>query len=173
MPRADTLASGLDQLTSLESLAEANGGNLSSTDVEIEEISLDADTAGKMSVEPGTVALVVRRVKILRDARVAWIVDYIPAGVLPFGQIRAEFTGSVLDLLLNHPELQVEYADANLTAMPADRTLAKRLDVRTGTPVLSLEEVTLTRSGRAVNLSQCWMLPDYFNFTLRRRRGHN
>ena len=72
-----------------------------------------------------------------------------------------------------HGELQVEYSDATLTALPADRDLAKRLDVKTGTPVVSLEEVTLTRSGQAIQVSHCWMLHEHLNFTPRCCRGNN
>lgn len=173
LPRANTLATGLDQLSSLEVLAAADGGQLSSADVEIEEIDLPADDAAKLSLAAGERALVVRRVKVLRGARVAYIVDYIPAGVLDFDLVRREFSGSVLDVLLDHAELHVEYADATLTAIGAGDRLAGLLGVPVGAPVLGLEEVTLTRSGRAVNLSKCWMLPAHFNFTLRRRRGNS
>lgn len=170
LPRARTLASGLDQLTSLDSLAAASGDILGSADVEIAEVTLDADLADKLLAAEGSTALVVRRVKLLHDRPVAWIVDHVPDGVLPFATIRDEFAGSVLDILLAHTELQVEYSDATLTAMSADGRIARRLDTLTGTPVLHLDEVTLTRSGQAVNLSEAWMLPEYFNFTLRRRR---
>ncbi|HEX5598117.1 MAG TPA: GntR family transcriptional regulator [Micromonosporaceae bacterium] len=173
LPRANTLATGLDQLSSLEVLAAADGDQLASEDVEIEEVELAADDAAKLSLPAGNRALVVRRVKILHNTRVAYIVDYIPEGVLDFDLVRREFSGSVLDVLLSHPELQVEYADATLTAIGAGQRLAGLLQVPVGTPVLNLEEITLTRSGRAVNLSKCWMLPNYFSFTLRRRRGHS
>lgn len=172
LPRADTLSTGLDQLSSLEVLA-AGKGPLSSAEVQIEEVDLSPDDAPKLSLPAGARALVVRRVKVLGGARVAYIVDYVPDGVLDFELIRREFSGSVLDVLLSHPELQVEYADATLTAIGAGQALAGLLHVPAGTPVLSLEEITLTRSGRAVNLSMCWMLPMFFNCTLRRRRGHN
>lgn len=170
LPRARTLASGLDQLTSLDSLAAASGDILSSGDIEIAEVTLDADLADKLLAAEGSTALVVRRVKLLHDRPVAWIVDYVPEGVLPFQTIRDEFAGSVLDVLLTHTELQVEYSDAILTAMSADSCIARRLDTLTGTPVLHLDEVTLNRSGQAVNISEAWMLPQHFNFTLRRRR---
>ena len=170
LPRANTLATGLDQLSSLEVLAAAE---LSSAEVEIEEVALTVEDAAKLSLPAGEPALVVRRVKVLRGARVAYIIDYLPEGVLDFDLVRREFAGSVLDVLLDHAELQVEYADATLTAIGAGERLAGLLHVPVGTPVLGLEEVTLTRSGRAVNLSKCWMLPTHFNFTLRRRRGHS
>lgn len=171
LPRARTLASGLDQLTSLDSLASIHGDILTSTDVELTEIALDHGIAEKLSVAPGASALVVRRVKLLRGARVAWIVDYLPEGVLPFSTVHDEFNGSVLDILLAHTELQVEYSDATLAVTQAGASLSQRLAVPEGTPLLHVEETTRTRAGRAVNLSECWMLPKHFNFTLRRRRG--
>jgi GntR family transcriptional regulator len=171
LPRAQTLASGLDQLLSLESQAAANGDVLTSADMLFTQLGLDSETAAKLSLAPGTLALEVRRVKLLRGVRAAWIVDYVPEGVLPFTTLQEEFGGSVLDVLMAHRELEVEYSDASLTAIPAGAALAKRLAVRPGTPVVSLEEVTLTRAGTAINLSECWMLPQYFSLSLRRRRG--
>ena len=170
LPRPQTLASGLDQLTSIDSLA-TDQGSLSTAGVEIEEIALDEELATQMAVAPGSTALVIRRVKLHRGTPVAWVVDYVPEGFLDFAVLRKEFAGSVLDVLLDHAELQVEYSDAIVTALPADRQLADRLDVKPGTSVISLEEVTLTRSGEAINVSHCWMLPEHFSFTLRRRRG--
>lgn len=173
LPRATTLATGLDRLSSLEALAETRGGALSSDQVEIVEVSLDAEDAGKLGLEAGAVALAVRRVKLLGGVPIAWIADYIPEGVIPFDQIRDEFTGSVLDVLMDHAELQVEYADATLDAVAADRKLARLLGVKAGAPLLSLEEVTLTRSGRPIDLSKCWMIPQHFSCTVRRRRGQS
>ncbi len=172
LPRAETLAQGLDQLSSLDSLA-ADHGSLTTADIHIEEIALADELAEQMGLAANVRTLVVRRVKLHRGTPVAWIVDYVPEGFVPFDTLRSEFAGSVLDVLLAHGELMVEYSDATLTAMPASRDLAKRLNVKTGTPVISLEEVTLTRSGQAINLSHCWMLPEHFKLTLRRRRGRN
>lgn len=172
LPRAGTLVSSLDQLSSIESQA-TDPGALRTGGIEIETIALDDTLAIQMSVQQGSKALVVRRVKLLNGTPIAWVVDYIPEGVLPFDVISAEFSGSVLDVLLAHRALHVEYSDTTLTAMPANRELAKRLHVKTGTPVVSLEGVTLTRSGQAINVSRSWMLPEHFNFTLRRRRGNN
>ncbi len=172
LPRAETLVQGLDQLSSLDSLA-ADQNSLTTAEVDIEEVALDEAIAKQMGLDAGIATLVVRRLKLHRGTPVAWIVDYVPAGFLPFDVLRSEFTGSVLDVLLAHDELQVEYSDATLTALPADRQLARRLAVKVGTPVINLEEVTLGRSGQAVNVSHCWMLPEHFNFTLRRRRGRS
>ncbi len=172
LPRPQILASGLDQLTSIDSLA-ADQDSLSTGDVEMEEIALGEQPARQLAVPPGTRALVIRRVKLHRGTPVAWVVDYVLEGFLDFITLRKEFTGSVLDVLLAHEELQVEYSDATVTALPADRPLARRLHVEPGTTVISLDELTLTRSGEALNLSHCWMLPEHFRFTLRRRRGHN
>lgn len=170
LPRAKALASGLDQLSSLDSLATDHNG-LSTAAVEIDEVPLNEDLATQFSLPAGTPTLVIRRVKMYQGTPVAWIVDYVPEGFIAFETLRNEFSGSVLDVLLDHRELQVEYSDATLTAIPAGRELAERLHVAVGTPVISLAEVTLTRSGEAINVSHCWMLPEHFRFTLRRRRG--
>jgi len=130
----------------------------------------DADQATVLERHAGTQSIVVRRVKVYDDDRVSWIVDYIPVGVLPFSVIRQEFAGSVLDVLLAHTELEVEFSDCQITALGLPSDVAGKLNVKEGVPAIYLDELTRSRTGEVLNWSQAWLLPDYFNFSVRRRR---
>ncbi len=170
LPRASVIRSGIDQLCSFETFAAAQGRKVETADLEIEEVSLDSRKAGILGVAVGSRALVIRRVKLYDRVRVGRIVDYVVDGVLPFATIISEFSGSVLDVLLNHEETTVEYSDCTILPLTLNAELARQLSVRPGSAALFLDELTRTRSGRIVNWSQAWLLPDHFQFFVRRRR---
>lgn len=136
----------------------------------MEEITCTPQLAAKLDVPAGTRALIVRRVKVYGDARIGLITDYVPEGVLPFQTFRAEFCGSILDILLDHTELEVDYSDCEIEPIIADAELAATLDIAPGTPALYLDELTRTRWGQTVNWSQAWLLPEHLRFFVRRRR---
>jgi DNA-binding GntR family transcriptional regulator len=170
LPRAQTIPSGLDQLSSLETFAADQGAVVWSTQLEVIERELDEMEADKLERSAGSEALVIRRVKVYDNDPVAWIVDYVPVGVMPFSALREEFTGSVLDILLAHSELDVQYSDCEVAAGGLPIEVAERLDAPEGTPAMYLDELTRTSRGEIVNWSQAWLLPQYFTFSIRRRR---
>lgn len=170
LPRAHVLSSGLDRLSSLETFAANQGANVSSAHLEAEERALSADEARPLGLAPATIALVIKRVKVYDHDPVAWMIDYVPDGILPFTVIRREFNGSVLDVLLSHRDLAVEYSDCKVDAVPLPAHVAQELQTAPGTPALYLDELTRTKTGTIVNRSIAWLLPEYFNFTIRRRR---
>ena len=169
-PRLDIITSGIDQLCSFETFAAQQGHQVTSAELEIEEVSLDESEAEHFDLPPGSRALVIRRTKLYAGVTVGWIVDYVPAGVIDFQTLTGEFAGSVLDVLLDHPEIGVDYSDCDLVPVSLSGALAAKLKVRRGTPALQFDEITWSASGRAVNWSQAWLLAEHFKFQIRRRR---
>jgi GntR family transcriptional regulator len=169
LPRPDTITSGIDQLCSFETFAEKEGQTVGSADVDIREIALDEPNALRLGVPANTPALVISRIKLLGPTKVGWIVDYIAHGVLPFSTLTDEFRGSVLDVLLAHPELDVDHSDCRLTPVALSAPMARRLDVKVGTAALLFDELTISKVGDVVNWSQAWLLPEHFRFMVRRR----
>ncbi len=172
LPQSETITSGLDRLCSFETFARAAGREVDSAELEIAEVALDERGAQRLAVEPGTRALRVQRVKLYGGAPVGWIVDWVPVDVLAPATLVREFAGSVLDVLLAHAELDVEYSDCDVVPVNLDADLAKLLDVEPGTAALYLDEQTCTRQGRVVNWSQAWLLPEHLRFALRRRKQY-
>lgn len=165
-----TIHSGLDELCSFETFARASNARIDSTDVEITEAPADEALAGELDLPVGTPLLTIARNKLHDGQKVGRIVDVLPEGVLPFQDVVDEFSGSVLDVLLAHTEVGVEYADCEILPMVLDAPLARRIGVARGTPALYMKEQTRAIDGRVVNLSRAWLLPEHFAFHLRRRR---
>jgi DNA-binding GntR family transcriptional regulator len=170
LPRPQAISSGLDRLSSLETFAAAQGAKLASEDLVTTIRGLDDKESALLERPSGTRAIIMGRAKVFDGDRVAWIVDYVPEGVLPFEMLQREFRGSVLDILLAQEQLGVEYSDCDLdtVALPAD--VAAHLNVDPGTPAMYMSEVTRTSTGEAVNMSFAWLLPGFFRLHLRRKR---
>jgi GntR family transcriptional regulator len=162
--------SGLEELRSFENFARASNARIGTADIEITEAPASAEVAEELDVAAGTPLLTIARNKLYRGKKVGRIVDDLPAGVLPFETLKREFKGSVLDVLLAHAEVGVEYADCKLVPVALDTALARQLSVSRGAVALYLEEHTRTSEGRVVNLSRARLLPDHFEFHLRRRK---
>ena len=171
LPRSETITSGLDRLCSVETFARAAGSQVDTRQLDIRELDAGGEIARRLAVEPGTRTLRVQRVKLYGGNPVGWIVDYVPVDVLAPTTIRREFAGSVLDVLLAHAEIDVEYSDCEVTPVVLDRELALRLGVKAGAAALYLDEQTCTGQGRVVNWSQAWLLPEHLRFCVRRRRS--
>jgi len=170
IPHGKTITSGLDRLCSSETFARDTGREVGISGLEIGELDVVGQSAQRLDVKPGTRVLVVRRIKLNGGIPVGWIVDHVPGEVLDPTTVEREFSGSMLDILLAHPELEVEYSDCDVVPVNLDPALARRLKVETGTAALYLDEQRCTRDGRVVNWSQSWLLPEHLRFSLRRRR---
>jgi len=94
----------------------------------------------------------------------------VPDGVLPFEVIRQEFGGSILDVLLAHEEVGVEYEDSNIQPVNLPREIATRLEVEEGLAAMYVDGLTFTARGSVVEYAESWLLPEHFCFSIRRRR---
>ncbi len=170
LPRSHTLVNGLDRLGSIETFAQESGQFIETEETEWAEVEADSETAARLDVPLGHPVLVVKRVKSLGGTRVGWITDYVPDGALPFGLLKSEFHGSTLDVILEHAEVGADYADSDLEPVLLAADIAERLRVATGQVALFIDTVVWTTDGRAVDWGKCWYLPEYFRFSVRRRR---
>jgi GntR family transcriptional regulator len=170
LPRPRTLTHGLDRLCSIETFAHEAGKTVETTDLEWEEREADEQIAARLEIPVGHRVLVTRRVKLYDGERVGWLLDYIPEGALPFDALKSEFAGSALDVLLDHPEVGADYADADIAAVNLPDDIAARLGVDAHTAAMFIDAVLWTLDGRAVDWGRSWYLPQYFRFSVRRRR---
>jgi DNA-binding GntR family transcriptional regulator len=172
LARSRALTHGLDSLSSLETYARDSGQEIGTDQLEMEELRADASLAGRLRVAPGHRVLAVRRVKTLDGEPVGWIADYVPEGVVSFDVVRAEFDGSILDVLLAHDEIGVEYEDTSIEPVNLPAAVARRLRVKPGVAAMHMDGVTFTAQGTVAEVAETWLLPEHFCFSVRRRRLH-
>jgi GntR family transcriptional regulator len=170
LARSNVVNYGLDRLVSLDTFAREAGGKAATEDVAFEEIAADEDLSEALEIDQGHRVLRVERVRAFDHTRVAWLVDFIPEGTLPFELIEAEFSGSVLDLLLRHEAVGVDHADLEIKAGALTKDIAACLRVKTGTPAMYMDERVFNHRGRVIERGIGWHLQQYRRFVLRRRR---
>ena len=168
-PGVGGLMQGLDRLCSLDTFARESGQVIGTEEVEFESMAAGRELAASLEVATGTELLAIRRVKLIGGERSAWLVDYVPEGVIDFATIEREFRGSVLDVLLSHRELQLEYADSEVTAVRLSTALARKLNVPRGTAAIHTDGLGRAMDGRIVERAFAWLLPDKFRLAIRRR----
>jgi DNA-binding GntR family transcriptional regulator len=172
LPHSDATRYGLDRLCSFETFVYEAAGELTTEELELEEIAPDEETARRLQIPLGEPICAARRVKSSQGERVAWMIDYVPREVLPLARLRADPEVSVLHMLLAHERLAVDSSDCDIeaVAMPAD--VAQRLAVENGTVGLLLDEVLYGADSRPLARCICWHrhLPGQPRFSVRRRR---
>lgn len=169
LPRSASVSHGLDRLSSIDTFAREAGQTVTDIDLRAESIPATAEMAERLQVPEGHPVVAVTRVKCFDGDRAAWVVDYVPEGLLSFDTLTSELAGSALDVLLAHPEIHVEYADAEYKPVKLPKAIADRLHVKPGSVALFVDTVVWTADGRPADWGEVWLLPDYFRFVVRRR----
>jgi GntR family transcriptional regulator len=166
------IESGLEQLANVESLAAQIGVELEACDLEIEERPAQECDASHLMIAVGSPIVELRRV-ILADGRpVAYFVDCLPRPYLDPTEIDDDFSGSVLRMLLDRTDLQLDRSQAEITALPADSMVADGLGIHPGDVLLYLEARLLAEDGHVVDFSRSYCLPGTFRFHVVRRVQH-
>lgn len=166
LPRPETISSGIDRLMSFDEFARIAGRSISTVDVQIDTV--DNTLPHTKVFDSASPITRVARTKMVECRRVGHIIDYVPESIIPGDRLRALFTDSVLDLLLEVDGL-VSYTDCSITPVALDDHLAKYLDEPQNGAFLLMSELTRDDSGSLIDRSEAWLSPDYFSFTLRRR----
>jgi DNA-binding GntR family transcriptional regulator len=169
LPRSHALTRGLDRLGSIDAFAADAGQPVDTAGLEWDELPATAAQAERLGVAIGHPVLIVMRVKLIGGTPAGWLIDVVPEGRLAFDVIRAEFAGSILDVLLAHPEAGIEYADAEVTPVNMTTAIARRLNAKRGDAALLIDAVAYTADGEPVELAQSWLLPANLRFSVRRR----
>lgn len=163
------LESGLERLESVLSLAARMGMEAVPQDVAVEVVEASPALADRLQVEPGVPLTRVSRTILVNGQPVAYLEDFVPTRWLSPDDLNARFAGSVLDLLRQHPSLRVQEARAEILALRAPRSLARRLQVRPGDALLLLEETLFDVAGIPLNFSYNYFVPERFRFYVVRK----
>jgi len=138
--------------------------------VQILRVSREAapsSIAERLALEVGSALLWVERIIRVNDVPGAYAIDAIPADIAG----DAEYIGgSVYRFLESTCGLSLVGGVADVTAVTADRHLARLLDVTTGTALLRIDQIERTADDRPVLYSTEHYLPTVLNLSVRRVR---
>jgi len=166
---APHLESGLERLESVLALAARQGMETKVEALSVESIEADRALAERLRIDLGAPLTRIRRTVLVKDRPVAYMEDLVPTHRLALQDLDDTFAGSVLDLLRRQNNLCVQEALADITAICADSSLARRLQVSAGAALLLLEETLFDSDGTPIGFSRNHFVPDQFRFHVIRR----
>lgn len=170
LPRAHEIPHGLDRLASIDTFAIETGHEIQTTDLCWSIETAGADVSRKLRVPVGDEVISVSRRKMVDADPAAWIIDYLPLGLIELPELKRRFSGSVLDVLLQDQSLGIEYADSEVEPQICDFDLAKLLGRPVGSAIMYLDSVVFNATGRPMIWGRVWLDPSHFRFAFRRRR---
>ena len=124
------LDSGLEVLESIETLAQRINLSVNMGELQVEQVEADQDDAAALNVPVGTFLTRVARVIYTENRPIAYLVDTLPADILPIADIESGFTGSVLDLLLHRGDPLLVQSRTDIRAIGASQDVARALQIQ-------------------------------------------
>jgi GntR family transcriptional regulator len=166
--KVPVIDAGLEVLESLDRMARRMNLEIAVSDLQVEEVEADVDTANGLGVLEGTRLTRIRRV-IRADGRpAAYLIDTLPESLLKPADLPAEFRGSVLDYLLARGE-KLNVSRAVISATNATADVAKPLEIQRDDVLLVFTSQLFDLKGTVVDYSTSYFIPGYFYFHVNRR----
>lgn len=162
---AGVMETGLELLESIESMAERAGLSVKLGAYEVERRAATEDEGRFLGGE----VIQISRVIESQSRPVAFLVDVVPANMLSENDLQREFSGSVLDLLLQRGSPQVATSNTEIHATAVGSEVARALHIQRGDVVLHFKSTVFALDGSVVDLSRSYFLPGYFRFSVIRR----
>lgn len=168
--KVPVIDSGLEVLESLDTMAQRLNMAVTVGDLQVEQVSADAETARGLGIPAGKPLTRVRRV-ICADGRpVAYLIDTLPLSILKPDDIPERFTGSVLDFMLARGD-SLTVSRAAISATNATAEVAKALEIQRDDVLLQFVSQLYDGSGKIIDYTVSYFIPGYFNFHVVRRIG--
>ena len=164
------IESGLEVLESLDKIAQRMGLEISMGAIAIERIPADEEYAAMLNVPLAAPLVRVSRIMRSNTRPVAYLIDTLSEDVLSPEELSANFSGSVLDYLIQRGD-PLTVSRAEISASGASANVAKMLEIQRGDVLLQFNAKLYTSAARMIDYSFSYFLPGYFNFHIVRRVG--
>jgi GntR family transcriptional regulator len=168
---SQVIESGLEVLESIETIANRTGFKVSMGELKIDCRKAGEDEVKALEIEQGTRVMCIKRVMVADGFPVAYLEDVLPEDVLSPEEVSAQFSGSVLDLLIKNENLELDSSRCEINAVVADREVARLIGIQRGDVLLKFVAYLYTKNQRVVDYSFSYFLPGYFRFHVIRRVG--
>jgi GntR family transcriptional regulator len=169
MPEPAVLDTGLEVLESIESMATRNGLKVDKGALIITQRLPEEGEAARFGVQPDEPIVEVSRVVLVDGRTVAFLIDLLPARLLPEEAMKVRFRGSVLDVLMRRADPTPELSRTEITAVSAPADVARHLNIQRGDVLLHMEADLYSKDARLLDHSHSYFLPGTFRFHVVRR----
>lgn len=162
---------GLENLNSLETIADQLGLEVSMGDLQVNRICVDFKQSKTLELPENEEILQVSRVILADDRPVAYLEDNLPIDVITETEVKENFTGSVLDMLIKRDDIPLASSKCEISSIGATSDIAIALDIERQDPLLVFSSLLYSTRGRIIDSSFSYFLPGYFHFHIVRRVG--
>jgi GntR family transcriptional regulator len=136
--------------------------------LELRNEPADRDLAQSLGLSPGDPVTILERVRLADDRPVVWSRDAMPRRFLDVAQAMSGGDASLYGLLYKRHQVAVTRGVAELSPTSATASLAERLQVKRGAPLMYIKQVDYDGSGTPVLCSIEYHVSDWISFTLER-----
>jgi GntR family transcriptional regulator len=162
---------GLEVLESIETLAKRIGLKVTMDELKVELRSGTEDELGALDISSTMPVMHVSRLIRAEGHPAAFLIDILPGDMLTLEELKAKFTGSVLDLLLRRGVPTLASSRTEINAVSAPTEVARTLGIQRGDVLLMFTALLFDSYGHVVDYSFSYFLPGYFKFHVIRRVG--
>ena len=149
-------------LTSLHDDLAAAGHRPTTTVLDVSTMPAEGQVATALRLDPGADVVRLDRLRCQRGEPLAVMRNWLPLGLLPVDRGDLEETG--LYELMRRRGIHLRIANQRIGARGATRAEARLLDVRPGTPLLTMERTSYDDNGRAVEYADHCYRADAHSF---------
>ena len=136
--------------------------------LELRNEAADRELAQCLGLSPGDPVTILERVRLADDRPVVCSRDAMPRRFLDVAEAMSGDDASLYGLLFKLHQITVYRGIAELSPKSATATLAARLQVKRGAPLLYIKQVDYDGSGTPVLCSIEYHVSDWISFTLER-----
>ena len=138
--------------------------------IEMRRIDADPQEAELLGLGAGEPLYRVKRLGLREDKPRSLTLDYLPAEIGEKLTLEELSAGSLLQTLETRFGLRLKSATQRINAALADPYLAKLLDVRVGSPMLSIERLIYAGAASPIEFSQTLLAADLDGYAIRLTR---
>ena len=161
---AHVLESGLEVLESIETIAKRIELQVSLGELTIERRGAKETEATALSLPPDAQVIHVSRVILAEERPVAYLIDILREGLIDLEEMQRDFTGSMLDLMIQRGDPPLVNSHCEINAVAANSDVARALNIQRGDALLCFSSRLYDINGIAVDYSISYFLPGYFRF---------
>jgi GntR family transcriptional regulator len=154
----------------ITAMIQSGGSRPGTRGLELRAEAADRELAQCLGLEPGDPVTVIERVRLADGRPVVFSRDAVPRRFLEVAdaEAMAHDDASLYGLLYKLHQVTVHLGVAELSPESATASLAERLQVRRGAPLLCIKQVDFDGSGTPVLCSVEYHVSDWISFTLER-----
>jgi GntR family transcriptional regulator len=163
------LRNNLDVNFGVTEAIRASGMEPGTVDAKVGIAPATAQEASALDIAVGAPVVTVERVRTADERRVVLSRDVIAQELVGEDALARLGNGSVYDLLETATKTAIQHGVVTIEPIAADRQMARKLKIPTGSLLLYLRQIDYDRSGDPVLLSHEYHLGDAFEFSVVRR----